>query len=218
MHPYWRSFGEVEFIQNKLTSLSDESDGFFYQPEINAFTASFQQNGGWWKTVEAVSAPDGSDALNGNLDIGEAQFQGEGEFFLVPFMSPTLGDAGANKPWLQELPDPTTTVMWNTWVELNPKTAEELHDNDDVVLITSAAEPSKHRCISTPPSPETVGILFGGHTAYGRLLLVPPTHLFGAQLNEAGDWLCRTRSTKDSKQYLSGWKARSVFITEGLKN
>ncbi len=50
-----------------------------------------------------------------------------GEFFLLPFMSPILGDgSGANKPWLQEIPDPTTTVMWNSWVEINPATADEL--------------------------------------------------------------------------------------------
>ena len=218
---------EVEFIQNKLTSLSDESDGFFYQPEINAFTASFQQNGGWWKTVDAVSTPDGSDALNGNLDIGEAQFQGEGEFFLVPFMSPTLGDAGANKPWLQELPDPTTTVMWNTWVELNPKTAEELGiDNDDVVLITSAAGAIEAPVYLYPAiHPETIGIPFGqGHTAYGRFAAgrgANPANLFGAQLNEAGDLAfagMKVRIAKTGrKQYLSRLESKIGVYNEGLE-
>ena len=37
---------------------------------------------------------------------------------------PLLGDGrGANKPWLQELPDPVTKVCWSSWVEMHPETA-----------------------------------------------------------------------------------------------
>jgi molybdopterin-containing oxidoreductase family iron-sulfur binding subunit len=51
----------------------------------------------------------------------------QGDFFLVAYPSPTLGDGrGANKPWLQELPDPVTKICWSSWVELHPETAERL--------------------------------------------------------------------------------------------
>jgi molybdopterin-containing oxidoreductase family iron-sulfur binding subunit len=33
---------------------------------------------------------------------------------------------GANRPWLQELPDPITQAVWDTWIELNPKDAAKL--------------------------------------------------------------------------------------------
>ncbi|HEY5975575.1 MAG TPA: molybdopterin dinucleotide binding domain-containing protein, partial [Geobacteraceae bacterium] len=33
---------------------------------------------------------------------------------------------GAPLPWLQQLPDPMTTVVWDSWVEINPRTAAEL--------------------------------------------------------------------------------------------
>jgi anaerobic selenocysteine-containing dehydrogenase len=33
---------------------------------------------------------------------------------------------GASLPWLQQLPDPMTTVVWGSWVELNPVTAAKL--------------------------------------------------------------------------------------------
>ena len=50
-----------------------------------------------------------------------------GDFFLVTYPSPVLGDGrGANKPWLQELPDPVTKICWSSWVELHPETAERL--------------------------------------------------------------------------------------------
>ena len=70
-----------------------------------------------------MAAPSAAGALSQALEVGAAEFAGEGEFYFKPYLSPTLGEAGANKPWLQELADPTTTVMWNTWVEINPKTA-----------------------------------------------------------------------------------------------
>jgi anaerobic selenocysteine-containing dehydrogenase len=104
-----------------------------------------------------------------------------------------LGEAGANKPWLQEVPDPTTTVMWNSWVEINPKTAEKLglHD-DDVVRIVSpygAVEVSVY--LYPAIRPDVIAMPFGqGHTAYGRYAEergVNPADLFGNVVNDAGD-------------------------------
>ena len=100
-----------------------------------------------------------------------AEFDGEGEFFFLPFVSPILAEAGANKPWLQEIPDPTTTVMWNTWVEMNPEKADELgiEDNDIVKIISAfgAVEASVYRYPAIRP--DTIAMPFGqGHTAYGQ--------------------------------------------------
>ena len=50
-----------------------------------------------------------------------------GDFFLVTYPSPVLGEGrGANKPWLQELPDPVTKICWSSWVEIHPETAQRL--------------------------------------------------------------------------------------------
>ncbi len=32
----------------------------------------------------------------------------------------------ANRPWLQELPDPVTKIVWSSWAEIHPKTANRL--------------------------------------------------------------------------------------------
>jgi anaerobic selenocysteine-containing dehydrogenase len=206
---------EMQFLQSKFTSLVGQADGFFPASEINTFTAHFQQYGGWWKTSPELVAPSASDALGRSLVVEQAEFEGEGEFYFHPFMSPTLGEAGANKPWLQELPDPTTTVMWNSWVEINPETAHELHiENDDVIKIISEAGEIEVPVYLYPAiRPDTIAMPFGqGHTAYGRYAtvrrqgepfmgLVPsrtraeeilprganPADLLGVHFNGAGD-------------------------------
>jgi anaerobic selenocysteine-containing dehydrogenase len=125
---------EVDFLQQSLTPLVTQN-GNYRASEIKTFMALFQQYGGWWSAQAELSSPDGSTALSQPLGAASPDFDGEGDLYLFPFMSPILGDGnGANKPWLQETPDPTTTVMWNTWIEINPTTAEELGLNDDDVV------------------------------------------------------------------------------------
>jgi anaerobic selenocysteine-containing dehydrogenase len=184
---------EVEFLQSKIAPLMDEAGGFFSAPDLPTFMAYFQQYGGWWQTGDSRLVPTTADIFNRSLKPSEAEFVGEGEFFFMPFVSPTLAEAGANKPWLQELPDPTTTVMWNTWVEINPATAEELGlVDDDVVKIISEAGELELPVYRYPAiRPDTIAIPFGqGHTAYGRYAEgrgVNPTDLLGQHFNEAGD-------------------------------
>lgn len=204
---------EVEFIQNKIAPLMSESDGFFSAADLNTFTAYFQQHGGWWKTSDGRVAPKTEDVLNRSIKDTESVFAGEGEFFFLPFVSPTLAEAGANKPWLQELPDPTTTVVWNTWVEMNPQTAEELGiEDDDVIKIISAAGVLEVPVYKYPAiRPDTIAIPFGqGHTAYGRYAEkrgANPADLLGQNFNDAGDLAFAGMKVKiektDKKQPLS---------------
>lgn len=183
---------EVAFVQAKIEKLVTTEGGFHSAAEINTFWTQFQQFGGWWTNEVKFGSPT-SSVLDKALSVRPAEFEGEGEFHLLPFVSPILGEAGANKPWLQEVPDPTTTVMWNSWVEINPHTAEELglHD-DDVVRIVSpfgAVEVSVY--LYPAIRPDVIAMPFGqGHTAYGRYAEgrgVNPADLFGKKTNDAGD-------------------------------
>ena len=218
---------EVEFLQSKVSSLMTEADGFFSAADVNTFMAYFQQHGGWWKLSDARGTPNVADVLNRNISSAESEFAGEGEFFFVPFVSPTLAEAGANKPWLQELPDPTTTVMWNTWVEMNPVTAHELGiENDDVVKIVSEAGELEVPVYLYPAiRPDTIAIPFGqGHTAYGRYAQnrgVNPASLLGQRFNEAGDLAFAGMKVKiqkaGRKQFLSRLESRIGVYNEGLE-
>jgi anaerobic selenocysteine-containing dehydrogenase len=217
---------EVAFLENKLTALVGAEDGYFAAGEINSFMAYFQQYGGWWKTTDGLVAPSAGSALNRSLEVPAAEFEGEGEFFLLPFVSPVLGDNGANKPWLQEVPDPTTTVMWNSWVEINPLTAHELGlENDDVILITSPAGAVEASVYLYPAiRPDVIAMPFGqGHTAYGRYAEgrgVNPLNLVSPKFNQAGDLAFAGVKVKiektGKKRVLSRLESRIGVYGEGL--
>ncbi|MHB1299056.1 MAG: molybdopterin-dependent oxidoreductase, partial [Gemmatimonadaceae bacterium] len=97
----------------------------------------------------------------------------EGEYFLIVYPSPTLGDGrGANKPWLQELPDPVTKICWQTVVEMHAETAKRLgvEDGDMVTVRTSAGELTAPAFVYIGLRPDTIAIALGsGHSdAAGR--------------------------------------------------
>lgn len=213
---------EFAFIQAKLNQLLPVEGGSFAAPEINTFMANFQQHGGWWKPEQPVGA---NPTATASINPGEGAFE-EGEFFLLPFVSPVLGEAGANKPWLQEVPDPTTTVVWNTWVEIHPAVAHELGlENDDVVKIISASGELEAPIYLYPAiRPDTIAIPYGqGHTAYGRFASgrgVNPADLFGVKYNEAGDLAfgaVKIRIEKTGRrQLLSRLESRMGVYGEGM--
>jgi anaerobic selenocysteine-containing dehydrogenase len=194
---------EVEYIQSKLSPLLSESSQLIRAGEIKTFSAQFQQFGGWWSEEDRTSKP----VWPTQLDISprSPEYQGEGEFYLVPFVSPILGSKGANKPWLQETPDPTTTVMWNTWIEINPATAEELgiHDDDIVKIKSSAGEIEASVYLYPGIRPDTIAIPFGqGHTAYGRYAEnrgINPSDLLKKEINQAGDLVFATTKVNIEK-------------------
>jgi molybdopterin-containing oxidoreductase family iron-sulfur binding subunit len=66
---------------------------------------------------------------------------GQGDFDLIAYPHTLLGDGrGANKPWLQELPDPVSKVAWSSWVEIHPETASRLGiERGDMLEVKTAA-------------------------------------------------------------------------------
>ncbi len=93
-------------------------------------------------------------------------------FALSVYPSPKFLDGRwSNSPWLQELPDPVSKLMWQSWLEVNPHTAEDLGVRDgDVVRVESP-----HGNLDVPVwiypgiRRDTVALAMGGgHTHYGR--------------------------------------------------
>ncbi len=89
-----------------------------------------------------------------------------------------------------------TTIAWQTWVELNPITAQKLGVQDgDVVKVTSSNGEIEALVYTYPAiRPDTVAIPFGqGHTDYGRYAQEGngsnPLQLVGAQADATGTGL-----------------------------
>jgi anaerobic selenocysteine-containing dehydrogenase len=78
---------------------------------------------------------------------------------------------GAPLPWLQQLPDPMTTVVWDSWVEINPATAASLGiSQGDLVEVTSPRGALRLPAVIYPGiRPDMVAIPLGqGHKGGGR--------------------------------------------------
>jgi molybdopterin-containing oxidoreductase family iron-sulfur binding subunit len=78
---------------------------------------------------------------------------------------------GANRPWLQELPDMTSKSVWGSWAEIHPDTAKSLglSMGDAVKLETSAGSVEVPAYVYAGIRKDVVALALGqGHTEYGR--------------------------------------------------
>ena len=136
-----------------------------------------QENGGWWGMLPAgLSAPAATAApATRPLAFTEPQFDGDPRqypFHFLPYRSSAFLDGSlAHLPWLQEMPDPLTSAMWSSWVEINPATAERLGiGQGDVVEIASAQGTIRTAAMISPGiAPDLVAMPVGqGHQTFTR--------------------------------------------------
>jgi molybdopterin-containing oxidoreductase family iron-sulfur binding subunit len=73
------------------------------------------------------------------LQFREPEREGSGPFTLFAHPSPLLSDGSvANLAWMQETPDPVTSVVWQSWAEISRASAERLGvDTGDVLAIAT---------------------------------------------------------------------------------
>ncbi len=98
----------------------------------------------------------------------------------------------ANRPFLQEMPDPVTQITWAGWVEMNPETARTLNiEKGDLLSISS--EHGTVKAAAFPwfgIAPDTLAMPVGhGHSAFGRYArseTTNPLHLASGRLDPAG--------------------------------
>ena len=73
------------------------------------------------REAEAVSVD--ASVIDG-LGVEAPEFSGSSDsypFILHPYLSQAMHDgSGANLPWMQELPDPMTKVVYGSWLEIIP--------------------------------------------------------------------------------------------------
>lgn len=138
------------------------------------FYVAVLQRGGWWDTSARAAPPQAPD-LSQSPGAPLPNFSGsasEYPFHLLPFPSHSMGDGSdAHLPWLQATPDPITTAVWSTWVEINPRDAEGLDMREgDVVTVESPQGSIEAQVYVNPATaPGTVSVPMGqGHSGFGR--------------------------------------------------
>ncbi len=157
--------------------------------DFDAFFKKITAAGGWWNTPQPSPAGSGQRAEGRGQTtparrvnfvmpaqpVAARAFAGDAAqmpFMLHLYASAAFADGRtAHLPWLQEMPDPMTTVMWGSWVEINTETAHKLEIHEgDVLTITSPQGSIELPAFLYPGlRPDVIAIPVGqGHTQYGR--------------------------------------------------
>ncbi len=142
-------------------------------PEFDRAWMEKLQAGGIFPAGQELAAP--SPQRSVPPEVPEAHFSGDPYFFplhlqLYPSTAFHTGH-GAALPWLQELPDPLTTVVWDSWLELNPQTAAKFGiGHGDLVEVTSPAGSLRLPAVVFPGlHPDVVAVPLGqGHQGDSR--------------------------------------------------
>ena len=145
----------------------------------DVWTAAIER-GGWWGELPqtAVNKVAAGPPIAGGISparYAAPQFDGDaGQYPLhfLPYPSTAFLDGSlSHLPWLQELPDPITSAMWNSWIEVNPRTAAGLGiSQGDVVEATSRSGTVRAPAFINPAlAPDVVAMPVGqGHTNFTR--------------------------------------------------
>lgn len=147
--------------------------------QFAVFWEKVRREGGWFgeATVSAVT-------LNPNVLSAPPPPAGPsaGELTMAAFPHIFLYDGrGADKPWLQEIPEPVTQIVWDNWAAIHPDTARKLGLRKDYHALNLTAGKdiielvSEHGSIEVPVhisdyvKPGVIAVPLGqGHTAFGR--------------------------------------------------
>jgi len=167
----WQTFEEMLTATfGTLPAMTEGSDAW----------TDAQEKGGWWgslpESVRLKADTTSAVRLKADTTSGiDAQFDGDPAqylFHFLPYPSNQFLDGSlAHLPWLQEMPDPMTSAMWSSWVEINPATAAKLGiAQGDVVDVSSAHGTVRTAAYLSPGiAPDVLAMPAGqGHTTFTR--------------------------------------------------
>jgi anaerobic selenocysteine-containing dehydrogenase len=188
LYPEARSFGDVLLDllkQRKPESYKDFPDYYAYLKsallQTKAAFKSSADNEVYWEDalsrgvlhLDAPAGPLSGQVKAAMLTQPEVRpINVDFPFYFIPSARAAFRDGRhANLPWLQESPDPLTTVVWDSWVDIHPKTAAEMQIREgDILEIQSASGSIKAKAYLFPGiHPDAVSVPIGqGHESFGR--------------------------------------------------
>jgi len=106
------------------------------------------------------------------IDLKESELKENNGFQLITYPSLNHYDGrGANRPWLQEIPDPMTQMTWDSWIEIHPDDANRLgaRNGHKIEVRSSYGVIELPAYVYEGVQPGVVAIPVGqGHSEYGR--------------------------------------------------
>ncbi len=159
----WQTFEEM--VQATIDPIGDDA------------WSTAQSQSGWWGDLPRTLAaqPVAAEARPTPAAYTAPAFDGDAAQYPLHFLpyasTQFLDGALAHLPWLQELPDPLTSAMWSSWVEINPRTAERLGIGlGDLVEVASTVGALRAPAFLNPAlAPDIVAMPVGqGHTHFTR--------------------------------------------------
>jgi menaquinone reductase, molybdopterin-binding-like subunit len=167
----WKTYDEA--VKSSFGDLYKQQ-GTKSAKDADEFWTNAQSQGGWWSADEkpaSVAAAKSGAPVN----YVEPKFDGDPSqfpFYFQPFASQMFYDGSlAHLPWMQESPDPLSSVMWGTWVEINNRTAEKLGVKmGDTLEVASQHGTLRAPALVTPAiAPDVIAMPIGqGHTNFTR--------------------------------------------------
>lgn len=118
-----------EMLKTAFSGLQKQK-GSIESTDPDDFWKKAQAQGGWWSADAKPPAPSAPTKAGSAVKNTAPEFDGAPDqfpFHFLPFASQMFYDGSlAHLPWMQEAPDPLSSVMWGTWIEINTKTASKM--------------------------------------------------------------------------------------------
>jgi molybdopterin-containing oxidoreductase family iron-sulfur binding subunit len=161
----WNSF--KDYLRDSWRELKDE---FYPEENFDNFWEESLRRGGVWKIHRDKRVKLSSEGLN----ISTIEFKEEKDKPYTLLLYPSIryfDGRDANKPIIQEIPDPISKIAWDSYLEINPKTASilEVLEGDFVTVKSANGNLEIPVHIYEGIREDTLGISMGlGHREYGR--------------------------------------------------
>ena len=161
-----------EYVRDRWKDIHRQSGG---SGDFETFWIESLARGGYWEpSKHQSSSPTLLLSFNDSIfaSMKREEIRQGTSFDLIVYPSIAYYDGrGANRPWLQELPDPMTMNVWGAWVEIHPQDAAAagIATGDAVQISSPYARFIVPAHVSTTVRPGVAALPIGqGHTSYGR--------------------------------------------------
>ncbi|HLI51018.1 MAG TPA: molybdopterin dinucleotide binding domain-containing protein, partial [Thermomicrobiaceae bacterium] len=161
-----------DVVQAAIAELQKGGKGNIKESDPKAYLVQAQTQGGWWDDTTKGTAGSAAPKWPTAAAPKFAGDSGSYPMYLLPYPHNTLGYGEySHLPWLQGAPEPISTNVWQTWVEVSQHDSDKigLNTGDIVKVKTPRTTVELPVYVNPAGQPGVVAIPFGqGHTAYTR--------------------------------------------------